>query len=315
MPDAAPDITLAAPAKINLALSVGGRQSGGYHPLASWMLAVDLCDTVSLHRVGDRAGAEARFDIAFSQDAPLHAGEPISWPIEQDLAARAHRALEAEVGHPLPIRATIRKRVPPGMGLGGGSSDAAAILVALNQCFELRINPDRLMTIAATLGSDVPFLVSALMRGEPAAVITGIGERCDPMPLKSDVALVLVMPALACSSGEVYRAFDRLHPDAREPAIERVRTLARAGVVEGERLFNDLAPPAIEVEPRLGETIEQIRPIAGRPVQVTGSGAGLFIVCQSPRQGDELAWAIQQATGLVTRPSPPLPTRFASTIR
>src|SRR6185295_18407432 len=122
---------------VNLALSVGpplpaGDPRAGMHPIASWMHAIDLCDEVWITRLVTGA---SRLDIAWADDAPRPS--PIDWPSEKDLAFRAHRLLEGDTGRALPAAIRIAKRIPVGGGLGGGSSDAAATLLALNDLFAL----------------------------------------------------------------------------------------------------------------------------------------------------------------------------------
>jgi 4-diphosphocytidyl-2-C-methyl-D-erythritol kinase len=299
MPSPPSDITLAAPAKLNLALSVGGPDATGYHPLASWMVALDFGDTVTLQRT---EGATS-FDIAYASDAPLHANESIDWPLEADLARQAHQAVERAVGRTLPVWATIRKRVPPGMGLGGGSSDAAAMLVGLAHLFALELPAERLRAIAATLGSDVPFLVSALLEHQPAGVVTGVGEEVALMPLEHSLHLVLILPALHCPTAAVYQAFDKWHPDAGSAQHALVTSLAQTGTAEAGSLFNALGPPALMVEPALAELRERIADVVDRPVLITGSGGGLFVLARDENEARDLARRIGEATGVAALPA------------
>jgi len=216
--DAGP-LTLRAPAKVNLALSVGPPDARGMHPIASWMVAVEWGDDLTLRRA--EAGG-LTLDRRWADDAPHTPA--IDWAVEADLAWRAHAALEAEAGRPLPVAAELVKRVPPGAGLGGGSGDAAAMLVGLRRLYGLPLSDADLKRVAGTLGSDIPFAVDAVL-GRASAVVTGLGERIEPSPLAGPVHLVLVLPPLRCPTGAVYRAFDRSaeHAAVDEP---RVRALA-----------------------------------------------------------------------------------------
>jgi 4-diphosphocytidyl-2-C-methyl-D-erythritol kinase len=135
-------LTIPCPAKVNLALSVGGPTPDGYHPIASWMVAIDLADELTL----ERADGDSTYDIAWSDDALRPS--PIDWPLESDLIVKAHRLVEAEIGRPLPARATLRKRIPVGAGLAGGSTDGAAMLKALRQLFDLDLPDQRLIDLS-----------------------------------------------------------------------------------------------------------------------------------------------------------------------
>ena len=198
-------IELACPAKVNLALSVGPpRPSDGMHPIASWMVALRFGDTLRLARAADTT-----FDIRFADDAPVP--QPVDWPLEKDLAVRAHALVQQHVGRELPVAAALVKRIPTGAGLGGGSSDAAAVIVGLDRLFRLHLSRAAQLGLAARLGSDVPFFVG-VHRGDPSAIVHGVGEHLEPAPLARTLHLVLALPgpALACPTGPVYRAFDEL---------------------------------------------------------------------------------------------------------
>lgn len=284
-------LALACPAKVNLALSVGPRDEQGYHAIASWMAALTFADALTLER---RAGTST-FDF-------VDAGAgPIDWPVPSDLAFRAHQLMQRHVNRPLPVRATLRKVIPTGAGLGGGSSDAAAMLVALDALFELGCDTRTLVELGGTLGSDVPFLVRAI-RGEPAAVVTGRGESLEPVPLAAPIDLVLVLPELHCATGAVYAAFDAMKPNAGPPDEARVHALAAGGGAGGgvaaQGLFNDLAAAAERVAPRLGETRKRVSELAEGSVHITGSGAAMFILAGSPDEAARLASRITARTGL-----------------
>ena len=153
MPDS---LAITAYAKLNLALSVGPPvPPRGYHPIASWFVCIGLSDTLRLTRL--QPGSPSRHTIRWAPGAPRPT--PIDWPVERDLAVRAHRLLEHHTGRPLPVDMTVDKRIPVGAGLGGGSSDAAAALRALNTLFSLGLPADQLRALASHLGSDIPFFI------------------------------------------------------------------------------------------------------------------------------------------------------------
>ncbi|MEM6332849.1 MAG: hypothetical protein AAF823_05855 [Planctomycetota bacterium] len=293
-------ITLLAPAKVNLALSVGAPDASGMHAIASWMVAIDFGDTL----VAEPDDSATDLTLRYADDAPRP--EPIDWPLDRDLAFHAWRALEQAVGRSLPARITLDKRIPTGAGLGGGSSDAAATLVALDALHRLNQPTQALADIAATLGSDIPFLVHAL-RGTPAMLATGLGHTLTPAPLAQPVHLVLVLPDCKCPTGPVYAAFDQalantnVAPPADEP---RVRNLIdNQPLTTGHALFNDLAAPAAEVTPALRDAIAQTQQAApDTPVQVSGSGSTLYLVAPSKTHAADLAAALRDA-GLTAVPA------------
>lgn len=272
MPNPEP-VVRRAYAKVNLALAVGpaiapARAGAGYHPIASWLHAIDLFDDVAARRLPE--GAASRHRVAWAADAPRPS--PIDWPIEKDLAVRAHRALEAAAGQELPVELTVTKRVPVGGGFGGGSSDAAATLVLLDELFGLGLGRERLAAIGLKLGSDVPFFVDDAP--PRPAVVAGLGERVERQR-RVEGEVVLVLALFGCATGAVYRAFDeRAGAELREAPV---KSLAAGGRIESGALFNDLAWAAERAEPRLGELRRRAEAVAGGPVQMTGSGSALFI--------------------------------------
>ena len=277
-------------AKVNLALSVSPPGEGGMHEIASWMVTTAFADELEVKRLP--ADRPSRFSIDWHEDARRRSD--IDWPIRKDLAVRAHALLEAKIGCALPIQLRMRKRIPVGGGLGGGSSNAAAMLRALDALFDLRLRAEYLEAISRELGSDVPFLV----RGG-SALVEGTGERLTRVAMPV-VYLVLVFPSVACPTGPVYHAFDRLRPDARLDA-PRVRALvdtAERGGFRADMPLNDLADAAIEVVPALGELRARVERVAQSSVHVSGSGSTLFIVCDSQIHAEALAGAIEMQVGV-----------------
>ena len=159
---------VAAPAKLNLFLHVTGRRADGYHLLQSLFVLVDWCDT--LHFELRRDGRLARHDLGPALPA-------------DDLCLRAARLLRAESGSPLGADISVQKDVPWGAGLGGGSSDAATTLLALNRLWGLDWPRERLAALGLKLGADVPFFI-----GGRNALVEGIGERLTPVPVEAAVA-------------------------------------------------------------------------------------------------------------------------------
>ena len=284
-----PSVLALAPAKLNLALSVGPPGVDRMHPICSWMVTVDLHDELLVHRLPEES--LSRYAILWHPDALRRSD--IDWSITKDLAVRAHLALEQRVGRPLPLQLKLEKRIPVGGGLGGGSADAAAMLHAVNALYELGLGDEELAEVASGLGSDVAFLVHG-----GSAIVEGLGERVERHPEPPDLHVVLAFPAVACPTGPVYGAFDAAsesRPASLDP--QRVRALVRAhrgARLAPEACFNDLAAPAFRVAPSLRDDLEELSELAERPAHVSGSGSTLFVVCDDPLHASALAEACTQ---------------------
>jgi 4-diphosphocytidyl-2-C-methyl-D-erythritol kinase len=293
--------TFRAPAKLNLALSVGPPEPPkGYHPIASLFVAIDLCDEIEISR--QHPGTPSTYAIEWAEDAPRPS--PIDWPIEKDLGVRAHRLLESHLARELPIRMRVRKRVPVGAGLGGGSSDAGAVLVGLNQCFNLDLDLAALRSLSTALGSDIAFFLD--WPELTPALVTGFGERIMPTSIVlKDTSAVLILPPFGCPTGPVYQAFDAQSGARLDEA--RVRAIAehaeRTSTITAGSLFNDLAAPACAVQPELGVIIRALSEALGpgRPVHVTGSGSTLFVLSEAAEAPDVVATILRTRPDLVCR--------------
>jgi len=263
-----------AHAKLNLALAVGpalppGDPHAGYHPIASWMHAIDLADEITLTRAGD-----TEYDIAW------HDGTPVAWDPAGDLAVRAHRAVESLAGRPLPVRLRVRKSIPAGGGLGGGSSDAGATMLALRDLFGLDLDDAALAAAAHRLGTDIPFFIDppawrAQLPPRPA-LVTGLGDRAERLDRRVG-AVTLVCPPFGCPTGAVYRTFDERPTPACDEARARQTAL---NPPDPDAPFNDLADAAERAEPRLARLRAALETALATPVHVSGSGSTLF--CFAP---------------------------------
>lgn len=314
----APGLTLRvrAHAKLNLALAVSPPIAAdgphkGWHEIASWFAPIDLHDTLTLTRLED--GRLSAYAIDWAREGTGEAGAPrptaIDWPITKDLGVRAHLLLEREAGRPLPIRMRVEKRIPVGGGLGGGSSDAAAALVAVNELFGLGLPIGRLRDLSRELGSDVAFFLDeASLGGAPPrpAFVSGFGDRIErTAPVRGgggdSAHAVLVFPEFGCATPAVYKAFDTIDPAALRPSarfeqrVQSARNLASRAMLSRDgagELFNDLAPAAEAVAPALRDLREALRRSCELEAHVTGSGSTLFVVA---RDEDHSAWAAARA--------------------
>ncbi|HMO00496.1 MAG TPA: 4-(cytidine 5'-diphospho)-2-C-methyl-D-erythritol kinase [Miltoncostaeaceae bacterium] len=245
-------LTVEAPAKINLRLLVGPRRPDGYHPIRSLMIALDA--------PRDRVRVEAATERTV-RCAGIEGPANLAWTALDEL--------EREVGRPLPLRVEIDKGIPAQAGLGGGSSDAAAVLVGADRLLGLGLGPGRLERVAARVGSDVPFLV----RGG-AQWAEGRGEALTPARAPRFAAL-LTMPAAGLSTGAVYARFDQDPP----PAAAAPGDPPSAMPALGEWLRNDLWPAARALAPALAEREAALRAAGAPAVLLCGSGAcmaGIF---------------------------------------
>ena len=254
-----------APAKLNLFLHVVGRRPDGYHLLQSAFVLIDWCDTLHFERRSDDRIVRHDFGAALPED---------------DLCLRAARALQHASGCGSGADIAIDKRVPWGAGLGGGSSDAATTLLALNRLWALHWPRERLLALARTLGADVPFFV-----GGDNAFVEGTGELLTPLDLAPQW-LAVVKPPAAIATAEIF-ASAMLRRDS-EPVIvtdflagtqhgQEPRDLPgdRAGFVACGFGRNDLQPVA---EARCPEVAQALGWLAARfgASRMTGSGSAVF---------------------------------------
>ncbi len=244
---------LPAPAKLNLFLHIVGRRGDGYHLLQSAFVLIDWCDTLHVERRTD--GRLARHDVG--------AALP-----DDDLCLRAARLLQAESGTTLGADVTIDKQTPWGAGLGGGSSDAATTLLALNRLWQLNWPLARLLPLGLKLGADVPFFLG----GRPAWV-EGIGEVMTPLPLPPQW-LAVVKPAVGIDTRSIFAS-----PDLVRDTNAAIVTgfLAEAGI---EKLLagfgrNDLQPPAERRCPEVAQAARLLEARFGNS-RMTGSGSAVF---------------------------------------
>jgi len=289
-------VALSAPAKLNLALAVGPPDGDGMHPICSWMVTVNLCDELEVTSLPpDRF---SRYAIMWHAEAQRRTD--IDWSITKDLAVRAHLAIESHVDRRLPVQLKLEKRIPVGGGLGGGSANAAAMLHAINELFELGLTTMTLAEIGATLGSDVPFLVHG-----GSAIVEGRGESVERHDARPELHVVLVFPEVACPTGPVYREFDDLAGAGANgpappgsPRADAVRALVREAGVDPDALFNDLAAAASRVAPELESHLARVSAAAERRAHISGSGSTIFVVCDDALHAEHLARTIETDHGL-----------------
>jgi 4-diphosphocytidyl-2-C-methyl-D-erythritol kinase len=208
-------VTIDAPCKINLALSVGDRRGDGFHDIESVFAALGLCDTLHISTTEDASdellvgteGLPPPFDGLLS---------PSSLPPETNIVSRAGRLFRTETGFDRAVRMRLVKRIPPAAGLGGGSSDAAAVLTAMNRLSGASLGTSKLLEMAASLGSDVPFFVSLAEGCLPGkcAYVSGRGEVVEAIDAPR-LAAVIVNPGIASGTKEAFALLDRMRGEGR----------------------------------------------------------------------------------------------------
>ncbi|WP_419855635.1 4-(cytidine 5'-diphospho)-2-C-methyl-D-erythritol kinase [Candidatus Poriferisodalis sp.] len=251
-------VRMLAPAKLTLSLRITGTRADGYHFIDAEMVTLDLCDEVIVHR-----SSQQSVEIVPAPAANGPAGATTEWGIPADRSNLVIRALEL-AGRTAHVE--VRKRIPPGAGLGGGSADAAAVLRWANRMTAIEtaeaaatgstsrpqtraiVTPQQ----AASLGADVAF---CLVGGR--ARVTGVGEHIEPLPFR-DQSFLLWMPPLQVDTAAVYGTWDEL------------------GGPAGDR-SNDLEPAAVALHPELAAWRDELARIFGRRPQLAGSGGTWFI--------------------------------------
>ena len=243
-PAASPSAPWPAPAKINLFLHVVGRRPDGYHLLQTHFQFLDHGDDIAI---------EVRADGRISRlnDLP-------GVPAEQDLVVRAARALRDATGCPLGADLAVTKRLPMGGGLGGGSSNAATVLVALNRLWGTGLDADRLAALGLALGADVPVFV----RGE-AAWAEGVGEHLTPLPAEESWCLV-IHPGCEVPTAAVFK----------DPQLTRDTPAMTIAALPPALTHNDCEPVTRRLYPAVGAALDWLGGYA--PARMSGTGACLF---------------------------------------
>lgn len=275
-----------APAKLNLFLHITGRRPDGYHLLQSVFMLIDWCDTLHFELRTD--GQISRSDLKNAQGTDCEA-----LPAE-DLAVRAARALQAACGTSLGVHIGLEKNIPLQAGMGGGSSDAASCLLALQRLWGVRLPEKDLRALALSLGADVPFFLSG-----GHAWVEGIGEDITPLALPSARFLVVKTPA-GVPTQEIFKA----------PGLKRdtgtATMLGFAAYADGQIFkfgHNDLQPVAQKLCPQIGQSLEWLesQQLSGR---MTGSGSAVFAQISehadlADAPGD---WLVRSCKNLETHP-------------
>lgn len=280
-------VVASAPAKVNLALAVGAPRPDGFHPLSTVYQAVDVCDEVRASR-SDHPGVTVTLDSA----------APSGIPLDQDnLAVRAAELMRRHAGISAGVSLAIRKVIPVSGGMAGGSTDAAATLVACDALWELRTPRETLLKLAAELGSDVPF---CLVGG--TALGTGRGELVSPVLTRGTYHWVFGVSDEGLATPAVYAEFDRLSDPTPAGSLgvseELMGALVAADAVGlGRALHNDLQAPALSLRPELEGALAMGRECGALGGIVSGSGPTLMFLAADREHALDLA-ATVDASGV-----------------
>jgi 4-diphosphocytidyl-2-C-methyl-D-erythritol kinase len=275
---------LRAPAKLNLFLHIVGRRPDGYHLIESVFQLIDWCDEIDLELRQD--GQISRQDIR----------APFAMP-EQDLCTRAAHALQQAAACSLGVHIRLKKNIPAQAGMGGGSSDAAAVLLGLNRLWSLNFSVQQLEQIGLALGADVPFFI----RGRNAWV-SGVGELIEPLPagmLPPAQHFAVLKPAAGLSTPAIF-SHSGLKRDTARAII--------SGFADDPYGFgrNDLQSVGELIEPQVQQALEVLKQQGLKP-RMTGSGSAVFAPCPAGFQLDTSAvpasWQHRVCKALESHPS------------
>ena len=253
-------IRLRAFAKVNYALDVLGLRGDGYHEVRTVMQSISLADGVDLQRT--RGG----FELA-SEPEEVEIGPP-----ERNTAYLAWKLLRESTGDELPVKVTLSKMIPAGAGLGGGSADAAAVLVGLNELFGLGLRIEELCEIGAGIGADVPFCVPG-----GSALGEGIGDDLSPLPAPPVHRLVVAKPLGSADTATIYGAYDETKAESTrsvDPVISALRSVNLSALASA--VGNDLAPVTAGLVPEVAILERTLLEYGALGTSMSGSGTAVY---------------------------------------
>lgn len=281
---AANGLTILAPAKLNLSLAVLARRADGFHEIESLMVPVSLADTLY---VRPRAAAGVALRVAYAGELARGPGAALARDVPTDgtnLVVRAAERLAAEAGITSGLDVDLVKRIPSGAGLGGGSSDAAAMIRVAAMLWRLDWPTERLAAVGADIGSDVPWFFAG-----GAAIASGRGERIKSVAGLADIAAVIACPATGLSTAAVY---GRCVPDPTRTgdAARLAEALTTGGLATAVPLMsNALEPPARILSPEIDRLLEALADAGGFAPRLTGSGSACFTLARTLAEAEAIA--------------------------
>ena len=252
------EVRLRAYAKVNYALDVLGLRGDGYHEVRTVMQSISLADEVELQR------STGGFELS---TVPEEVG-----PLERNTVYLAWKSLRTLTGDELPVSVTLRKKIPAGAGLGGGSADAAAVLVGLNELFGLGLRVEELRETGAEIGADVPFCISG-----GTALGEGVGEVLTLLPAPPEHRLIVAKPRMSADTGTVYRRFDEAKTVSIR-AVDPVISALRYGNLSAlaASVGNDLAYVTAGFVPEVANLEQTLLESGALGASMSGSGTAVY---------------------------------------
>lgn len=264
-------LNMSAPAKINLVLEVLGKRDDGYHEIRSLMQTVSLCDILTFELTEGVIYLECNEQELQTQD---------------NLVIKAAQLMLEVGGYRSGVKIFLEKQIPAGAGLGGGSSNAAATLLALNQLWNLRLKTEKLVELAARLGSDVPFFIHMGM-----ALIKGRGEQVIPLPATQPKWFVLLLPSLPAMVEKTKQLYDRLSEDNFTDGrfiSKAMESWSVSSEIKSSLMFNVFDSIAFDAFPGLEDYWKSFEQAGATDIHLAGSGPALFSPVDSEAAAKEL---------------------------
>ena len=276
-------LILSSPAKLNIFLEVLGKRSDGYHELETIMVRTRFCDQLTFERTNS---ADITMRVSDATSAEMRATMPLD---ESNLVVKSALALQRATGASFGAHIILHKRVPPESGLGGGSSNAATTLLGCRQLWNVDISDAQMHSIAASLGSDINFLLS----GAGAAVCRGRGEIIQPIKLARELFFVALRPRTGNSTPAVFRQ-TKIPTEPRSSA-ELVDAISKGTRSVSPLIFNRLTDAASKLNPEMETLLKRIPQVIRRPAFMSGSGSTVYVVAAGRRDAKEVADQLKQA--------------------
>lgn len=268
------EMILQAPAKLNLYLDITGRRDDGYHLLETVMTSIDLCDRVTVRRSGK---AEQITVECSNANIPQNEG---------NICHKAARLFFKEAGISDGSEIYIEKNIPSGAGMGGGSADAAAVLVGLNALYEKPLRTETLLKLASKIGADVPF---CLVKG--TKLCRGIGEKISECPGFKNTAYLIIKPSFSCDTKSAYERYDE-KPLAPKNELNRF-------FAEFPRYFYNVFEELYQSTEIFGIK-ERLIQNGALGASLTGSGAAVFGAFETRKQAETARKAFSELSGVFT---------------